>query len=120
MSAANYLINDIEKGADWSLYISFQEANGTATNLSGCTLRMKIKTDFTSNNGTTIANLTSTTGGITILSATDGTAMIAMPASQTSNLTAGNYVYDLKLIATTGAVEYEIRGGATILQSVTE
>jgi len=120
MSAAYFLINDIEKGADWSLYITFQEVDGTATNLTGCSLRMKIKTDFTSNNGTTIANLTSATGEITILSAINGTTVIAMPSSQTSNLTAGNYVYDLKLITTTGAVEYEIRGGATILQSVTE
>lgn len=120
MSAGLYTINDIEQGADWALYLAFQEANGTATNLTGCSLRMKIKTDYTSNNGTTVANLTSPSGGITITSAINGTVSVAMPASQTANLTAGDYVYDLKLIMPSGAVEYEIRGRAAVLPSVTE
>jgi hypothetical protein len=120
MSAGLYTINDIEQGADWALYLTFQEANGTATNLTGCSLRMKIKTDYTSNNGTTVANLTSPSGGISITSAINGAVAVTMPASQTANLTAGDYVYDLKLISNTGAVDYEIMGGLAILPSVTE
>ena len=120
MSAGLYTINDIEQGADWALYLTFQEANGTATNLTGYSLRMKIKTDYTSNNGTTVANLTSPSGGISITSAINGTVSVTMPASQTANITAGDYVYDLKLISNTGAVDYEIRGGLAILPSVTE
>jgi hypothetical protein len=120
MAAGSYQIVDIEQGADWNLYLIFQEANGTATNLTGCSLKMKIKTNYTENNGTLVANLTSPSGGISITSLTGGLVTVTMPASTTANLTSGNYVYDLKLISPTGLVDREIQGGAVVLPGVTD
>ena len=120
MSAASYQIVDIEQGADWNLYLIFQEANGTATDLTGCSLKMKIKTNYTENNGTLVANLTSPSGGISITSLTGGLATVTMPASTTANLTSGNYLYDFKLISPTGLVDREFQGGAVVLPGVTD
>jgi hypothetical protein len=120
MAAGSYQIVDIEQGADWNLYLIFQEANGTATNLTGCSLKMKIKTDYTANNGTLVANLTTPSGGISITSLVGGLATATMAAAFTANLTAGNYLYDLKLISPTGLIDREFQGGAVVLPGVTD
>lgn len=120
MAAGSYQIVDIEQGADWNLYLIFQEANGTATDLTGFSLRMKIKTNYTENNGVLVANLTSPSGGISVTSLTGGLAIVTMTATTTANLTSGNYLYDLKLISPTGLVDREFQGGAVVLPGVTD
>lgn len=116
MPAGLYNITDVKQGADWFLYISFVEENGTPTNLANCTLKMMVKADYNSN---ATATLSTATGGITISDAANGTATIALSAATTSNLTAGNYIYDLKLTNASGIADFEVEGGFTVAGSVT-
>jgi len=117
MPAALYNLTDIEQGANWSLYVSFEESDGTATNLANCTLKMWIAANYTA---TPVANLSTTTGGITITDAANGTAAIGLTSAQTSNITAGNYLYDLKLIASDGVTDRELQGGVYVSPQVTK
>lgn len=117
MPAALYNLTDIEQGANWSLYLSFEESDGTATNLTGCTLKMWIAANYSA---APVANLSTSSGGITITNAANGTATISLTAAQTSNLTAGNYLYDLKLIAGDGITDRELQGGVYVSAQVTK
>ena len=117
MPAALYNLTDIEQGANWSLYLSFEESDGTATNLTGCTLKMWIAANYTA---TPVANLSTATGGITITNAANGTATISLAANETANITAGNYLYDLKLIAPDGVTDRELQGGVYVSAQVTK
>lgn len=119
MSAALFTIDDIEQGADWRLYLTFQNADGTALSLAGSSLRMQIRTDYSDNSGAIVANLTSSSGGITITSTANGTATVSLTAAQTANLTGGDYLYDLKLIDATGVVDRELQGGVHVSPGVT-
>lgn len=119
MSAGLLNIDDIEQGADWRLLLIFQEIDGTPTNLTGCSLKMQIRSDYFDANGTMVANLSTSTGGITITSAANGTATIAFTAAQTANIAAGNYYHDLFLIDATGTIDKDFTGGVVVLPRVT-
>ena len=117
MPAAQYNITDVEQGADWSLYLTFQESDETPTSLANCTIKMAIAANYTAN---PVANLSTTSGGIVITDAANGTATVSLTAAQTSNITAGNYLYDLKLINAAGITDREIQGGVLIAPQVTK
>lgn len=116
MPAGLYNISDVKQGADWYLYLTFQESDGTPTNLANCTLKMQVKADYTAN---AVATLSSATGGIAITSAANGTATATLTAAQTANITAGNYIYDLKLTTAAGVADFEVEGGFVVEPSVT-
>lgn len=117
MPAALYNLTDIEQGANWSLYLAFQESSGNATDLTGCELKMWIAANYTAS---PVANLTTSTGGIVITDAANGTATISLAANETANITAGNYRYDLKLIAPDGVTDRELQGGVYVSAQVTK
>lgn len=116
MPAGLYNVTDVKQGADWYLYLEFQEENGTPTNLANCTLQMQVRADYTAN---TVASLSSATGGITITSTANGTATATLTAAQTANITAGGYIYDLKLINAANVADFEVEGGFQVAASVT-
>jgi hypothetical protein len=116
MSAAFYEISDMEQGADWSLLLSIQNADGTPTNLSGCLLKMQIRSTYGAD---PVATLSTTSGGIVITSASNGNVTISMSAAQLAAIPAGNYLYDLKLTDGTGKTARTIQGGALISPQVT-
>ena len=116
MPAGLYNIVDVKNGADWFLYLNFQESDGTPTNLANCTMKMQVKADYAT---AAVATLSTATGGITINSAANGTATATLTAAQTANITAGNYIYDLKLTNSAGVADFEVEGGFTVAGSVT-
>lgn len=115
MPAGLYNITDIKQGADWFLYLAFLEEDGTATSLANCTLQMMVRADYASS---PVANLT-TSNGITITNAANGTATIALTAAQTANIAAGGYMFDLKMVNAAGVADFEIEGGVQVAASVT-
>lgn len=117
MSAAYYQITDIEQGADWALYLNFQNTDGTPLNLTGCTIKMQIRSDY---GVTPVATLSTATGGITVTSATGGTATVALTATQTTAIAGGNYLYDIKVTNASGTVVRTVEGGAYVSPQVTQ
>ena len=67
---------------------------------------------------TSIVTLTSANGKITV-GTTDGMFTLALTATETTALTAGNYVYDLEVTAPDGTVTRLLEGGFTVFQEVT-
>lgn len=85
----------IDQGADWYLQITWNDSNGDPIDLTGFSAEMQMRSLPTS----AIAEMTlsTTNGGIT-LDAANGIIELHATATQT-NVSAGNYYYDLELTA---------------------
>jgi hypothetical protein len=80
---------------------------------------MQIRTAPLDANGTVLANLTSSNGGITIVSAIAGQTKIALTANQTANIPATNNFFDVFLTDATGRTTRPVEGGAAIQPRIT-
>lgn len=107
----------IEQGATWSQVIYYQDAANAPISLVNCTIRMMARTSFSAN--TTVLSLSSSTGGITVTNAANGTFALQQTAAQTSNLTAGTYVYDLELVKADNTVDRLLQGSLIVVPEVT-
>lgn len=116
MGAAQFNLDPIEQGADWFLYLTFQEEDGSPTNLTGCDLHLQIRSDY---GVAPVVDISVSGGGIAINEAANGTATGHVSWSQSANITGGNYIYDLKLISATGIRDRELKGGIPIDPQVT-
>jgi hypothetical protein len=114
MSAATYQITDIEQGADWSMILNIQAIDGSVVNLSSCSLKMQVRSGSVDSNVTILANLTTSNGGITFLSALNGQIKISLTASQTANIPASNYYYDLFITDSSSRVTRALEGGLLV------
>jgi hypothetical protein len=112
--AAGELDLTIEQGTTYSQTLTWK-IDGTAVNLTGYTARMQARTDVTAT--TTILSLTQSAG--LTLGGVAGTIIIALTATQTTALAAGNYVYDLELASSGGVVTRLVQGTLTISAEVT-
>jgi hypothetical protein len=119
MSAAFYQITDIEQGADWSMPVNLQTETGSAINLTGCSLKMQVRTGSVDAGGSVLANLTSSNGGITVLSAPNGQIRLSLTANQTASIPNANYFYDLFLLDASGKQSRLLEGGAVVLPRYT-
>ena len=114
MSAGIYNTT-IDQGSIWDLTIVYQDSDGDPIDLTGYTAAMQLRQNYNSE----AADLTLTTanGGLTITGAT-GTIQVSATATQTGNLSAGFYVYDLEL--TSGSnISRLIQGQITVAEQVT-
>ena len=105
----------IDQGSIWNVTIVYKDSNGNPVNLTGYTAAMQLRQNYNSES----ADLTLTTanGGLTITGAT-GTIQVSATATQTGNLSAGFYVYDLEL--TSGSnISRLIQGQITVAEQVT-
>lgn len=114
MPAGSYNIV-CDQGATFGLNLTYEDANGTAVNLTGYTARMQVRSKAEA--ATTILSLTSGSG-IT-LGGSAGTIVISISAATTAGLTAGDYVYDLELVAPTAAVTRLLQGRFRVSAEVT-
>ena len=109
MAAGKYNIR-IDQGSDFSIQLTVKES-GSAKNLTGYSARAQLRTSITSSS-------VAATFTCTITNAANGIMTMALPASTTTSLTAGNYVYDLEIV-TGSAVQRLIEGTATVRAEVT-
>ena len=114
MSAGRYNMV-VEKGATFSLVLTWKDANSALINLTGYTARLQFR-DRTKT--ILIAELTTANGGITLGGAA-GTITLAMTAAATTAITHSAGVYDLEMIAGSGAVTRLIEGGVQFTSEVT-
>jgi hypothetical protein len=112
--AAGELNLAVEQGTTFSQTLTWK-IDGTAVNLTGYTARMQARDDVTSS--TTILSLTQAAG--LTLGGVAGTIIIALTATQTAALVAGNYVYDLELASSGGVVTRLVQGTLAVSAEVT-
>ena len=101
----------IEQGASFSTTVTVNDATGAPTNLTSYTGAAQLRKSYYS---TTANNFT-----VSISNAANGELTMVMTAANTSNLTAGRYVYDLLITSPTSVKTRVVEGIATILPSVT-
>jgi hypothetical protein len=112
--AAGELNLTVEQGTTFSQTLTWK-IDGTAVNLTGYTARMQARDDVTSS--ATILSLTQSAG--LTLGGVAGTIIIALTATQTAALVAGNYVYDLELASSGGVVTRLVQGTLAVSAEVT-
>lgn len=114
MPAGSYNIV-CDQGATFGLNLTYEDASGTPVNLTGYSARMQVRLKTSS--PTTILSLTS--GNEITLGGSAGTIVIAISAATTATLDAGDYVYDLELVAPSAAVTRLIQGRFRVSGEVT-
>ena len=111
MSAGRYNII-IDQGSDFSVLFTVSE-DGSAKNLTGFSARAQMRSTKTA---TSIA----ATFTCAIASAADGQITMSLPASTSTSLAAGRYVYDLELFTSgDGTVTRLMQGDVDLTQEVT-
>lgn len=111
----------INQGSTFNLPMNWYEENddgskGDAIDLTGWTARMQIREEHESD--TTILELTTENGGITLNSPT-GAIDVVIPAADTEDLDFDCAVYDLELVDAGGAVTRLVEGNVTLKLEVT-
>lgn len=107
----------IEQGATWSQVIYYQNSTNAPISLANYTIRMQARVAYSAN--LPVLDLSTTNGNITITNAANGTFALQQTAAQTSNLTAGRYVYDLELVKPDTTVVRLLYGDLIVTPEVT-
>ncbi len=100
----------IDQGTDYSTSISLQNDEGESANLVGYTANSQLRKTYSSSNAHTFTASVDTASGMVMLSLSD---------SQTANITAGRYVYDVYLTDSNGLVSRIVEGIVTVTPRVT-
>ncbi len=102
----------IDQGTTYSVTITVTNDAGTARNLTGYSARSQLRKSFytTSNTAFTVA----------INNPSEGEIDLSLTASQTANIKAGRYVYDVELVSNTNAVERIVEGIITVYPEATK
>lgn len=91
---------DIElyQGDYQTIDIEINDENGDDLDLTGKAIRLTVKKDHEDDDIDALIELTTDNGGIALVAATLGTCQAYVLATHTRDLTAKNYVYDIKVI----------------------
>lgn len=102
----------IDQGTTYSVTITVTNDAGTARNLTGYSARSQLRKSFytTSNTAFTVA----------INNPSEGEIDLTLTASQTANIKAGRYVYDVELVSNTSTVERIVEGIITVYPEATK
>ena len=114
MAAFYHLV--IDQGATLRESFTYKDSDNAVVDLTGYTARCQVRSKYSS--ATTVLNLTSQAGTLTI-TANTGTIAFNVSASTTAALTPGNYVWDLELVDAGGIVTRLVGGTCTVTPEVT-
>ena len=106
---------EVIRGDDVTLNATFQDENGQAINLTGCTVFFTVKDNYTSTDDTAaLISKTVTSHTFPLL----GQTTIDLSNTDTA-LAEGDYFYDFQLKDTTNKISSTIRGILSIILDVT-
>lgn len=108
----------VDQGATYIKNISWRDSNNAPYNLSSYTARMQIRHNYADNDKKPALLSLTNTAGIT-LGSTGNNVIITITDSQTEDIPAGTYYYDLELISTSQVVTKLLRGKFIVLAEVT-
>ena len=101
----------IEQGATFSTTLNVEDSVGTAINLYAYTANSQMRKSYYSSTAYTITS--------DVTGTANGEITLSMTAANTAALTAGRYVYDVKITSPSNVVTRVIEGIVTVLPSVT-
>ena len=101
----------IEQGATYNTTVNVEDDAGNAINLYAYTANSQMRKSYYSSTAYTI--------GASVTGTANGQITLSITAANTANLSAGRYVYDLKITSANNIVTRVVEGIATVLPSVT-
>ena len=102
----------IDQGANFSNTITVNDASGNALNLDGYTAASQMRKSYQSS---TAYNLNAT-----VSNAAAGKVQISLSATQSGDVPAGRYLYDVEITSSGGAVTRVVEGIAIITPQITQ
>lgn len=99
----------IDQGAEFIATINLNDESGGAVDISSYDGRAQIRKHYTSSNAVNMTVATSNTGTITL----------SLTSSQTDDIVAGRYVYDVELVDASNNVSRIVEGIVTVTPNVT-
>ena len=103
----------IDQGTDFSTTLTVTDDNGNVTDLTGYSANGHIRKHYTS----TCATVFTTVFGSP---RSDGQVTISLSRTQTGNMTAGRYVYDVELTSSANTRSRLVEGIVTVSPEVTK
>lgn len=116
MSTPAKLKHTIYQGATFRKRLRWSAPSKTPVDLTGCTARMQVRTDFDS--ATALLNLTTENGGLTLGGAA-GTVDLFISAGDTTAITWDGGVWDLEVVHPSGDVTRLAEGSVSVSPEVT-
>lgn len=101
----------IDQGTDYVTSINLTDSDGNVVDLSGYTANGQIRKTYSSSNAVNFGLSLEEANGVVRLSLTD---------SQTANLTAGRYVYDVIVTSSANVTSRIVEGIVTVTPRVTK
>lgn len=102
----------IDQGADFATTVTVTDNDGNVVDLSGYTARGQIRKHYTSSTSVSFTFVFSTPRS-------SGELALTLSNTQTANMEAGRYVYDVELISPANSVSRLVEGIATVTPEVT-
>lgn len=102
----------VDQGTDFETTLDLTGDDNAPINVAGYIFTSQIRKSYYSSNAT--ANMV-----VTIADAANGNLVITMNSSVTANITAGRYLYDVKMKDTANVVTRVVEGIITISPQVT-
>ena len=102
------------QGSTFSKSLTYEIGN-IPVNLGGYSARLQVRKTHSSKNP--VIDINTNNGGITVDE--NGVIAFIVSATETSEIPAGNYVYDLEIISTDGSIQRLVEGKFEITPEVT-
>ena len=104
------------QGDTWAIAPKWK-IGSTYVDVAGFTAKMQVRQAVTSS--TVIVELTTENGRIAVIPS-KGQFQMTLTAAETAELSPGNYIYDLEVVAPGGSETTLLQGGFTVVAQVTQ
>jgi len=101
----------VDQGSDISYTIDVTDSNGDSINLSGYTVAGQIRKSYSS--------LTSVSFTAAVTNTSTGEVTISLTSTQTNDMKAGRYLYDVEMTSSGGTVTRILEGQIEVIAGVT-
>lgn len=101
----------VDQGTDYSTSINLTDSDGNIVPLTGYTANAQIRKTYSSSNAINFSIYLESANGVVQLSLTD---------TQTANIVAGRYVYDVVVVSPTNVTSRIVEGIVTVTPRVTK
>lgn len=101
----------IDQGSDFNSVVSLTNQDGSPLNLSGFTVKSQFRKSYQSSSATTF--------DVAVHSALEGEIRISLPASASTDLNAGRYLYDVEITSPGGQRKRVLEGIVVITPEIT-
>ncbi len=102
----------ILSGGTFGFQINWTDSAGTPIDLTGYSAKMQVRSSVNSVNP--LMTLSTSNGQIIIPTPSNGQIFLSVSSTETAELPAGNYVYDLQMTNGSGGKDYLIQGKVVI------